>query len=98
MVSVNAVPKREEFCCGHGEEAQVVGSLLGQRQADEPAAVAGHEVDRLRGHKLGGQSQVALVFAVFVVDHDHHAASANLGQRAGDIGKRGFEGAGVSLA
>ncbi len=39
---------------GHRKEAQIVGALLGQRQADQPAAKAGHEVDGFWSHKLGG--------------------------------------------
>ena len=78
----------------HGEEAQVVGALLGEGEADEAAAVAGHEVDGFGGDVLGGQSEVALVFAVLVVDHDDHAAGANLVQGAGDVGEGGLEGAG----
>ena len=30
-----------------------------------------------------------------VVDHNHHAAGANLGQRAGNVGERGLEVRGV---
>src|SRR5208337_2365994 len=69
----------------HGKEAQVVGALLGEGEADEAAAVAGHEVDGLGGDVLGGQGQVALVLAVLVVDHDDHAAGLDFGQGAGDV-------------
>jgi hypothetical protein len=44
------------------------------RQADQPAAVTRHEVDRLRRDLRGGHRQVALVLAILVVDdHDHPA-------------------------
>ncbi len=79
----------------HGKEAQMIGALLGQREADQPAAVAGHEVDGLRRHVLGGQGQVALVLAVLVVDHNHHAPGADFGQRAGNVGKGRLEVRGV---
>ncbi len=91
MVSVKAVPKREEFCCGHGKEAKMVGAFLGQGEADQAAAVTGHEVDGFRGDELGGQGEVALVFAVLVVDDDDHATGADFGERAGDIGKGRLE-------
>ena len=78
----------------HGEEAQVVGALLGEGEADEAAAVAGHEVDGFGSDVLGGQGQVALVLAVLVVDHDDHAARANFVERAGDVGKGRLEGVG----
>src|SRR4030095_6063117 len=40
-----------------------------------------HEIDELGGDLLGRQGQVALVFPVFVVDQDHHAALAKVLQR-----------------
>ncbi len=50
----------------------------GSDEADQAAAVGGHEVDRLgRGH-LGGDHEVALVLAVLVVDEDEHAAVAGV--------------------
>ena len=61
----------------------MIGALLGEGQADEAAAVAGHEVDGFRGDVLGGQGQVAFVFAVFVVDHDDHAAGADFVEAPG---------------
>ena len=78
----------------HGEEAQVIGALLSEGEADEAAAIAGHEVDGFRGDVLGGQGEVALVFAVLVVDHDDHAAGANLGHGAGNVGEGRLGGAG----
>ena len=69
----------------HGKEAQIVRAFLGEGEADESTTVAGHEVDGFRGDMLGGQSEVALVFAIFVVDDDHHAAGANFVERAGDV-------------
>jgi len=71
----------------HGKEAQGVGALLGEGEADEAAAVAGHEVDGLGGDVLGGQGEVALVLAVLVVDYDDHAARANFVECAGDVGE-----------
>ena len=50
----------------------------GQRQADQPAAVGGHEVDRLGGRELRGHHQVALVLAILAVADDDHAATADL--------------------
>ena len=53
-------------------------TLFGHRQANQPAAVLGHEIDDLGSDMLGGDGQIALVFAVFVVDDDNHAARAEL--------------------
>ena len=72
----------------------MVGALLGEGEADEAAAVAGHEVDGLGRDVLGGQGEVALVLAVLVVDHDDHAARADFGHGAGNVGEGRLEGAG----
>ncbi len=75
----------------HGEEAQVVGALLSECEADEAAAVAGHEVDGLGGDVLGGEGEVAFVFAVLVVDDNDHAAGADIGNGTGNVSERRFE-------
>ena len=77
MLTVNAV------CAASRLSAVIIGSpswrhaLLGQRQADEAAPVAGHEVDRLGRDQVGGHRQVALVLAILVVDQDDHPAGAD---------------------
>ena len=86
--TVKAVPNGEVLRAHHQRQVELVAALLGQRQADQAAAVAGHEVDRLGGHLLGRDRQVALVLAVLVVDHDHHPALAELRQRLLDGGER----------
>ena len=74
----------------HGEEPQIIRALLGQRHANQSPPMLGHEIDRFRRHKLGGQGQVAFVFTVFVIDNNDHAAGTNFGQGAGYISKWGF--------
>ena len=73
---------------GHRRQAKALAALARQRQADQAAAMLGHEVDRLGRHVVGGQHQVAFVFAVFLVDEDHHAASGQLGDQFGNGGNR----------
>ena len=58
------------------------------RHAHEAARPAEHEVDRLRGHPLRGERQVAFVLAVFVVDDEHHLAAPDPSQRVVDAGQR----------
>jgi len=58
----------------HLLQAELAAARVGQRQADQAAAVLGHEVDRVRGGEFGSHHQVALVFAVFFVDQYDHAA------------------------
>ena len=57
---------------GHRFEPELVGAVLGHGQADQPAPVAGHEVDRVRGRHLRGDDEIALILAVVVVDEDEH--------------------------
>jgi hypothetical protein len=72
----------------HRRQFEGVAALLGQREADETAALARHEVDRLRGDLLRGQDEVALVLAVLVVDDDDEPAGAQGGDGVLDGGER----------
>ena len=71
----------------HGPDAQVIETLLSHGEADQPAAKLGHEVDRFRSHLLRREGKVALVLAVFIVDHHDHAAGADLLDGGGDVDK-----------
>jgi hypothetical protein len=72
----------------HERDAQLVQPLPGHGQADEAAAVAGHEVDDFGGDLLRGDGEVALVLAVLVV-HDHdHPALPDVFDGVGDAGER----------
>ena len=62
----------------HRLQPELVDPLLGQRQADQAAAMLGHEIDRVGRRHLGGDDEVALILAVLVVDEDEHAAVARL--------------------
>jgi hypothetical protein len=57
----------------HQRQAELTAARFGQRQADQAAAVGGHEVDGLGRDVLGGHHEVALVLAVFFIDQDDHA-------------------------
>ena len=70
--------------CGDQRQMQRVAAFRRQRQADQPAAVRGHKIDRFRGDELGRHGEIAFVFAVFVVDHYHHAPGAELLDRFRD--------------
>ncbi len=75
---------------GHGTQAQVITALLGQREADESAAVAGHKVDGLGRNFFRGHGEVAFVLAVLVIDDDDHTSGAHLFQRSGNITEWGM--------
>ena len=40
--------------------------------------MSGHEVDRVGCGHLGGDHQIAFVFAIFVIDENEHAAVAGV--------------------
>src|SRR5690606_27629621 len=46
--------------------------------------VRDHEIDGLGSDVIGGQHQIALVFAIFFIDQNDHAARAQLGDDFGD--------------
>src|SRR6266851_3304907 len=83
----------------HEREVKLVAALLGERQADQPTAVLGHEVDGVGRDFLGGHGEVAFVFAVLVVNQDDHAALANLFDGFFDGGESGafISHSGISL-
>ena len=80
--------ERRLVVVGHRAQAELVGALLGQAEADQAARVRRHEVDRLGRRELRGDRQVALVLAVRVVDDDDDAALADLLDRLLDRGER----------
>ena len=58
----------------HQRQPQLPAAIAGQRQADQAAAVPGHEIDVLGADLRGGHDEVAFVLAVLVVhQHDHPA-------------------------
>jgi hypothetical protein len=57
------------------------------------ARVPRHEVDRLRRDEVGGDDDIAFVFAILLVDQDDHAA----GLQFSDDFERGNEGHGVRI-
>src|SRR6202034_3697382 len=72
---------------GHGTDVEMFEALFGHGQAYQAASELGHKVDGLGRDLLGGQGEVAFVFAVFVVDHNDHAAGADFLNRIGNVGE-----------
>ena len=62
----------------HQLETKLLGALRRQRQANEPAAVLGHEVDGVGRRHLRRDDKVALVLALLGIDEDEHAAVARV--------------------
>ncbi len=57
----------------HPLQAELVGALIRDRDANQTPAVCGHEIDRFRRHFFRRHDQVAFVLAIRIIGHDHHA-------------------------
>ena len=78
--TVNAVSNGDSFLAAIRSRPEFVAALGSQREADQPAPLLGHEVDRLGRRELRRHREVALVLAVLVVADDDHLAGADLFQ------------------
>ena len=58
---------------------QLLAAGDGDGGAEYTTGIFQHEVYLLRGDGLGGDNQVALILAVFIVDHDDKFAFAEVG-------------------
>ena len=67
----------------HGRQLQPVDLLTTQRQTDQAPPIGGHEVYSFRSRKLPSNNEIPLVFAVFVINQDHHSPLAKLAQGLG---------------
>ncbi len=61
----------------HQGQIDLTAMRFSEREANQAATVACHEVDFLGCGKFGGEYQIALVFAVFLVYQNDHIAFAN---------------------
>ena len=60
----------------HQRQAQLSATISRQRETDQPARVARHEVHILGAHRIRGHDQIAFVLAILVIhDHDHAAGT-----------------------
>ena len=76
--TVKAVRLRASFWRAMYSSRSWPRALRRERQADQAAAVLGHEVDGVRRRHLRGDDEVALVLAVLGVDQDDHAPVAQV--------------------
>ena len=76
----------------HHLQPELLAALGRQREADQPTAVRGHEVDRVGVDVLRRHAQIALVLAVGRVDDHDHATRPDLLDRLLDAaeGRRHF--------
>jgi hypothetical protein len=64
---------------GHRRKVQLSRPCVGDRHADETAAEACHEIDRVGRHAIGGEHEVPFVFAILLVDEHDHPPRLHLG-------------------
>ena len=76
--TVKAVSMLVRLIRAIGSRPELVDPFLAQREADQAAAVTGHEVDRVGRRHLRRDDEVALILPVVVVDQDEHAPVARL--------------------
>ncbi len=62
----------------HQLEVKLLGAFRRECEADQPAAVLGHEIDGVRRRHLRGDDEVALVLALLSIHQDEHAAVARV--------------------
>ena len=78
MDTVKFVPCTERFTGVIGVRLNWRRALLGDRHADEAAAVPRHEIDRIGSDAIGGEHEVTLVLAILLVDEDDHSPGLDL--------------------
>jgi len=62
----------------HEREVELIAALLGERKANQAAAMLGHEIDSVGRDFFGGHGEVAFVFAVLIVNEDDHVSLADI--------------------
>ena len=73
----------------HLRQAEALDLAFFEGEADESAAVFCHEVDGGSIAEFGGDDEVALVLAVFVIDKDDHFTGGGIGEDSFDRGDFG---------
>ena len=66
--------ERAGVVTNHEWQLEMIGTILGQREADQATALFGHKIDSFRSDFFSSQDQVAFVLTVLVIDEDDHLA------------------------
>ncbi len=66
--------------CHHWRQSQLVGAFTGQGRANEPAGMTDNKPHHLLRCAFRGHDEIALVFAVLVVNDDYRPACTDLGK------------------
>ena len=56
----------------------MLATFAREGEANEAAAITGHEVNGFSRDVIGSNEQIAFVFTVFVIDHDDNATRAQV--------------------
>ena len=65
----------------HGRQAEGVRQRARHGRTDQALSIGCHEIDVFRGGEFRRADQVALVFAVRVVNDEHHLARSQVAER-----------------
>ena len=68
----------------HQGKVQLIEPCPLHGEADQPACLGGHEIDRLRGRKLSRADEITFIFTLFVIDHHHAGTVADGGKGIGN--------------
>ena len=63
----------------HRRQVQLSAAALGQREADQPATMLGHEIHGIGRDEVGRNDKIAFVLAILFVDKNHHTARLEVG-------------------
>ena len=77
-IAVKAVRLREPFVRTMKSRLSSLARAWRQREADQSAAVLGHEVDGVGRRHLRRDDEIAFVFAILGIDENDHAAVLHL--------------------
>src|SRR5213592_3269107 len=80
--------ERRLVALSHRMQAELVAALAREAEADQPARVRRHEVDRVRRRELRCDHEIALVLAIGIIDDDDEASGADLLDRLFDRRER----------
>ena len=84
--------------CRHESQPQTRHPFSGQGKTDQPASVLGHEIDGLGARLFGGDDQITLVLAAFIINQNKHPPGHSFGDDVLDGGKMLPVGHGYSFS
>ena len=62
----------------HALQSQLAGALLGDRRANQPASMLGHEIDGRGSDFRCRHDEIAFIFTISVISNDDHASLSDV--------------------